>query len=507
MKKNEEEKHPELTNVALGAGITFAGILAGGTLQYLYHILLARYLGAEILGEFVLGITIVTIAASLSRMGLDYGILKYVPVYRSTQDKSRIKGTVVEALKLSGMIGVVISAVLVILSAQIASGIFHNQELSLILRILSFAIPLSALMSLLLATCQAFYIARYTALVQNFIYPIINIVLASAVLLKGWNIIGIASAYLFSTFISFALAAYFLTRIFPNIMKGPSGIVNRKELINFSAPMLGFTLLTYLIFWTDTLMLGFFKSSEDVGIYSAAVKTSMLLLSLLYSFNYIFTPLISDLYSKNEMERLERMFKTVARWCVTLALPLFLFIVLQSDNILRIFGDKFPAASMPLIILACGQLVNIATGSVGSMLVMTGRNVLVIRYSIFTFALNLILNYIFIPRYGIVGAAASTAFSVSFLNILYLITVQRLLHILPFNAAVLKPLLGGAASAGLTLTILHNFSLEWRLKLVLSFLLLIGFYSVILLLLRFNEDDRDIINDVKKRVLTILKPL
>lgn len=507
MNKTKKENNPELTNVALGAGITFAGILIGGTLQYLYHILLARCLGPDILGEFVLGITVVTIAASLSRLGLDFGILRYVPIYRGIKDTSRIKGTVLEALKLSGITGVIVSVLLFLFSTHISIGIFHNQELSQILKILSFTIPFSALMTLLLVTCQAFYIARYTALVQNFIYPLINIVLASAALFIGWKVLGIAAVYLISTLTAFALAGYFLMKLFPDLRKGPAGIANRKELLNFSAPMLGFTLLTYLVLSTDTLMLGFFRSSQDVGIYSAAVKTSMLLLFFLQSFNFIFAPLISDLYNKKDITRLGTMFKTITRWAITLAFPAFLFMSFWPREILHIFGDEFLIASKSLIILAFGQFINVSTGSVGSILIMAGKSRLVLMYALFAFVLNFVLNYILIPTYGIVGASVATAISLALVNILYLINVRILLGIHPYNIKIIKPLIGGIFALGLAMKIVHRTNLEWGGVLMLSFILLSAVYLLFLLLLGFDEDDKEIFRDVKGRIMNIFKPL
>lgn len=503
----QQEKDTALTNIAFGAGIMFTGILVGGALQYIYHILLARYLGPDELGIFVLGLTVATLASSFSRLGFEFGIVRYVSMYRGMSDTARAKGTVVEALKLSGIASVILGALLFLFSPHISAVVFHIQGLSPVMKILCLTIPFSVLMSLFLATCQAFYIARYTALIQNFLFPFLNIILAFLVLFLGFKALGVASVYLVSLIIVFGLSGYFLIKVFPDLRTGSPGIIDRKELLIYSVPLLGVSFLTYLVIWTDSLMLGFFKGSHEVGIYSTAAKTSMLLLFILYSLNFIFSPLISDLYNKRDFEPLERMFKTVTRWAITFAFPAFLFTAFWPKEILSVFGVDFIIASTPLIILALGQFINVSTGSVGSMLVMIGKNWIVLLSSLITLVLNLILNYIFIPRYGIIGASMATAFSISFNNILNLLCVYLILKIHPYDVSFFRPVCGGIIALFLSLAVVRQITAEWGAFLVVPFVVFTSFYGLTLILFCFNEEDKKIIQNIKKRILTILRPI
>ena len=117
-------------------------------------------------------------------------------------------------------------------------------------------------------------------------------------------------------------------------------------------------------------------------------------------------------------------------------LPIALFVVgflfLFGEDVIRLlFGEPYLPAYVPLVILASGQLINVAFGSVGQFLTMTGHE----RDSLSSLGLsavaNVALNAILIPRYGGVGAAIATALSVVIWNVLLSIRLYRRLGLTP----------------------------------------------------------------------------
>ena len=90
-----------LRKIAKGAGIGFTGTFIGMALGYLSRMVIARFLGASDYGLICLGFAAMTIAATLSSIGLETGIKRFVPFYKGKGDKGRIKGTIISALKIS----------------------------------------------------------------------------------------------------------------------------------------------------------------------------------------------------------------------------------------------------------------------------------------------------------------------------------------------------------------------------------------------------------------------
>ncbi len=98
---NEEYLNESLRKIAKGAGIGFTGTFIGTALGYLSRMIIARFLGASDYGLISLGYAAMTIASTLSLVGLPAGIQRYVSFYKGKGDKGRIKGTILGALKIS----------------------------------------------------------------------------------------------------------------------------------------------------------------------------------------------------------------------------------------------------------------------------------------------------------------------------------------------------------------------------------------------------------------------
>jgi O-antigen/teichoic acid export membrane protein len=96
---------------------------------------------------------------------------------------------------------------------------------------------------------------------------------------------------------------------------------------------------------------------------------------------------------------------------------------------LHLFGTKFEQGAWPLRILTLGQLVNVATGSVGYLLIMTGNQTLLRNNTTVWAILNLVGNLVLVPSYGAVGAATSTAVCLASMNIVSWWIVRKKLNI------------------------------------------------------------------------------
>jgi len=491
-------KEPELPKVAIGAGISFVGMLFGGASQYIYHVLLAKFLGPSYLGLFVLGLSLVSISSALSQMGLDNGVLRYVSIYRGVGDKARVKGTVVRALQLTAIASLIIGTVVFVSSNAIATAIFQKPHLTNIVAGLAISIPFLALMALALTVCQAFYIAKYSALVRNVVLPGLNVCLLSVFFALGWKVRGAVAGYVMATFIALGISLYLLGKTFPDLTKRRQTVYETNKLLRYSLPLLLVSFLDYVILWTDTIMLGLFRTSAEVGIYSAAMKTSILLILFLVCFNVIFAPVISDLYNRKELKELEHIFKTVMRWSFTLAFPVFLLMVFWSKEIMGFFGKEFTIGYSSLLILSLGRLVNVGVGSVGNMLIMTGKTTATLVITTIVALLNVLLNYLLIPKYGLLGAALATTFSLVFYHLARLLEVVYVLRIHPYSLKIYKPIIAGLISFGGLVIFSGNTPDLLRIGCVS--LLSCCLYMATLLLAGLDSSDKDLISDVSSKV-------
>ena len=182
---------------------------------------------------------------------------------------------------------------------------------------------------------------------------------------------------------------------------------------------------------TDVVMIGYFLGTKSSGIYSAAAQTAVLIAFSLIAVNTIAAPMIAELYALNRRPELQRIITLAARGNLLFALPASLFLMVMGKPVLGLFGTEFPTAHLALGILAVGQLVNALAGSVGFLMTMTGHHwqtVLVLSLAAF---LNIALNLLLIPYFGLAGAASASAISLALWNIVLTWRVKVILHIDP----------------------------------------------------------------------------
>lgn len=498
--KAPEVHADELTTVAQGAGVTFAGKLSHAVLQNIYAIVIARILGVNFFGLLMLGMTIVNFAGVIGRLGLESGVVRFVSLYNGIGDKRRVKGTVVQSLKYSFAASIVLAVILFLTAEPLLAKLFHKPEMAGIIKALAVSIPFFSLMMIALSSTQGFKKMKYMVYSRNFFWPISNLLLVIIFYSLGFKLYGVIAAHIITVFFAAALSLFFLMKTFPEI-KNTESISQNRELFRFSIPLLFVIFLNFIIMWTDTLMLGYFTSSKDVGIYNAAMRIALQTSMILVSFNAIFAPVLSDLYNRKEIQKLKNLYKVVTKWIYSISFPLFLLFLLLSEEILLLFGQEFGAGWLPLVILALAQLINAGVGSAGWILVMSGNQDLVMYNSIGISLLNIYLNYILIPMYGIVGAAIASGLSIAIFNIIMLLEVYLLLKIHPYSRKYIKPTLIGVLSYAI-LYLLINISphgLSSIQRLLVFAPLFLAVFVWIMHRWGIDDEDRLVLNGFKKK--------
>jgi len=498
-----EEK---ISTIAGQTGISLTGGVVESGLKYAYNVIIARNIGAELLGIYFLGLTVINFAGVFSRLGLDNGVLHFVALYKGTDDSQRVKGIIFLALKITLMASISLSGFLFLYADRISLNIFNEPCLTSTIRFFLLSLPFSGLLAVLLSYFQAFHRLKYRIFVQGIFQPTLNILIVLVLFFLGLKLLGAIFSYVISIILSLGLAVYYMRSkftIFDND-KEITPIFEGRRLLKFSLPLLFVSFLSLVIQWTDTLMLGYFREPQEVGIYNMALRTAMLCALILISFNSVFAPMISDLYHRREIGQLETLFKVGTKWIFSLTFPIFLLFMFFARDVLNIFGSEFVSGAPSFILLSFAQLVNAAVGSVGYMIMMSGRpNISLINVAALCL-MNVTLNFLLIPIYGIWGAAIATATSLILINLIGLIEVYYLLKIHPYSRGYIKPLIAGVISAFTFCTfkswVIGIFTVGWLISSALIFLCV---YTSVLYLLRFDREDRLIFDILRKRFVVI----
>ncbi|MFO7872571.1 MAG: flippase [Candidatus Undinarchaeales archaeon] len=507
---NSEEKDEALKVFAKGAGISFFGLAFGAGIAYLYRLLIARLFGPSDYGLFSLGISVFAIGTTVAKMGLPQGVARFVAFYKGKKDKPRLKGTLTSGYKLTLITGTLIGIILFILSDWLSIFVFNNPGFSSILKAFSIAIPFNAFLIVTVGGMRGFQKLKYKVYSYDIFHHSMILILILVAFWLGFGILGASIGYALSFIFSACVAFYLLNnKIFSVFNKKIKSKPVYKNLLNFSVPLMFASVLLSLIGKLDTLMLGIFSTSAQVGIYNAAFPTAFLLTLVLGSTEMIFMPMSSEMLAKNLMDEIRSVFHVVTKWMFSITFPLLLLMVFFSRPLLRIlFGAEYVSGAAALSILAAGYFVASAVGPTGATLQTLGKTKIFLMNNIVVLGINVALNLYLIPLYGIVGAATATAVSFALWNLLTLFEVYYFSKIQPFRFVFLKPTLAASISilaVYYLAKILHARTIFSLTPLLLLFLLL---YFVLFLLFKgFEEEDIMILITIEKRLGLDLKLL
>jgi O-antigen/teichoic acid export membrane protein len=205
----------------------------------------------------------------------------------------------------------------------------------------------------------------------------------------------------------------------------------KEKWLSMTKPILGMALLSVLLNRLDILMLGAIKGPAEAGIYSAVSRLAELTAFALAAVNGFIAPRIAELYSSGRREDLQRMLTTTARMVVAFTLSSATILVFGNESLLTWYGEEFTVGRESLLILIMGQVVNALSGSVGLLMIMTGLQKQALGILLLSTCINGMLNYLLIPRWGMVGAATATSITLVLWNVLMLYCVVKYLKINP----------------------------------------------------------------------------
>jgi O-antigen/teichoic acid export membrane protein len=180
---------------------------------------------------------------------------------------------------------------------------------------------------------------------------------------------------------------------------------------------------------TDILMIGALHNTTDSGIYTVAQRVANLLKFGSLAINAIATPLIAETYAANKMDQLQYLATLATRRISVFTILSCLPLIFWGDKVLSLFGSDFQSAYPVLIVLTFGQIANAFAGPVGVIMTMTNNQKYALYITISSAFLNVLLNYVLIKSYGIIGAAIATSITLAFWNITQAFMVWRRLGV------------------------------------------------------------------------------
>lgn len=414
-------------------GTSFAAIhhIVGLGTAFLVSVLLARFLGASGLGVFALAATTTTIAGIVGRVGLDMAMLRFASAAAYQDDWYVVSGVYRAGMRIALLASGAATAALMLLAPILSHRLFDDPAAMEPTRIMALTILPTTVAILHGEMLKALKLTGVASFVLASAPPSINLVVLGIAALSikgGFNPTQATWAALLAGIIVSATAMWLWRRHTPQL-RNLRGSFEIRRLLGTSLPLFWVASMSLIISATDIVMLGIWTTSEEVALYSAALKLSALVGFPLVAINAIATPQLSGFYATNDHKRMELVARGATLFAGLLALLISALFWIAPKLVLGVFGQEFTAAALALVIITVGRFIHSATGPVGVLLIATGREKLLRNFVAAAALANIALNILLIPRYGIEGAAIASALSLAGMKISILYFVNRKLKI------------------------------------------------------------------------------
>ncbi|MBP2029950.1 O-antigen/teichoic acid export membrane protein [Methanohalophilus levihalophilus] len=492
-----------LKTIIRGSGIGFIGVFFGTFIGYISRMLIAQFLGPDGYGLISLGYSVMMISATISLMGLSTGVQRYIAYYSGKGDERRLKGTIVSSLKIIVPMSIFSMGVVLVGSDWISSNIFHEDNLKPVLIVFSIGIPFWTLSTFFNSIYIGFHQIKYQVYTMYLFKDSAKLLMILILLLLGYDVLGAAIGWIIAVIGMTILSFYFLTKkvLSPSIEKVKAISVD-KELYYFSFPLIFAGLASLITGWTDTFMLGYFATSSEVGIYNAALPTSQLLRMVLSPIGQILFPVLATLYAERKLRHLGNIYSIVTKWIFSIVFPGFLLMVLFSNDILAIlFGEAYVSGANALAILAFGVFISATVGPAQQIITVYGKTKTIMWGSSFTAIINIILNFLLIPLYGVSGAAIATSISITLVSIFHLIFAYRIGGTHPFRNSFIKPFVSALFAIIIVFEVSQRLNQSSFVALIFGTILFGIVYLLLIYLTKgFEEEDLMLLSDLNEKL-------
>jgi O-antigen/teichoic acid export membrane protein len=418
----------DVSKLLSSASLVVAGSLIYSVAQLVERIVIARALTPAAYGEVSIGLTVMGISTTFALLGFNQGVPRFMSKFDNPID---VRGTFVTGVLVAAITTTVLTVGLLVNAEFLARTFFDPGTPTALLVLFVLSVPFVVLLKLGIGGIRGQENTRYKIYAENLLYPALRLGLITALLGLGYGIQATGYAYFAAAALSAIFAVYMLHRLFPLVGEFS---LHTREMLTFSAPLVVSSLLAVIFSQTDTLMLGYFHPSEEVGFYSAAYPLATGLNLVLTSFGFMYLPVATRLDTGNKREEVDAVYKLTTKWIFVLTFPLFLTLAFFSSDVLSVvFGSEYAVAGLTLTILTIGYFTHAAAGRSKETFSALGFTKYVLLVNAISFGLNFVLNLLLIPDLARVGAAVGSATAYILGNAITLLILHRNFGISPFS--------------------------------------------------------------------------
>ena len=439
-----------LMKAAKGGGLSFFGTVGGKSLTLFLQVLVSRLYGPQYYGIFVTGLLVCRITQIISDLGLQKGGMRFLAIAHDRQEYEKMPDIVKTSVLFPLLFGTFTGAMLYKMAPFLSVTVLKDAETMNVLRQFSFAVPFLTVLGISSDLSRAFKTTKYAVMIENLLFCLLQVGFFLTLHALGYGFFSVVYSFVLATIVC---SCWMLFIVRYQIQKSRIPLDRHRSsskhsilpkdwrpILAYSIPLTPFGLFFIGSNSMDIIMLNILGSSSGVGEYAAAARWVMFFGMMSYSLELIFGPLMAGQLGLNRYDQVKVLYKASTRWVFFLTLPVCVFQVLSREPLMQVFGKEFLIYGPGVLsILVVGSLFTALSGSAGILLTMSSHQYVELACLAGSMFLNLLLNLLWIPRFGVYGAALATISTALLTVSVRIVMINRFLKMHPFSIHFVVP--------------------------------------------------------------------
>lgn len=445
-----------LSGVARGGTVALGGTVFAAALGFGLTFIVTRGLSADVAGQFFTVMAIYFVLQTLVAFGVAAGVVRFVPRFRALGRTGDLPRLLIVAIAPVAGFAAVASVALWVVAPRLSTVFDASDPSSTVVafRLLALFLVPGVLEVALVEGTRAFRSITGYVLIQQVVLPLGRAVAVLVAVAGGSSLVGVVLAWLLPVILTLVLAGglfYFSVRGaradgWPPPTESWGGIASEYWSFTVARGLSG--AIDIALTWLDVLMVAAMVSAADAAVYAAASRFVTTGTLALQAMRLAAAPEISAALARDDRAHASALYRVTTQWVVLSSWPLYLLLAIFAPWILGLFGPGYDRGAPALAVLSLSMLVALAAGNVGSVLLMGGRSTWVLADKAIVLAVNLVLNLLLIPYFGIVGAAAAWAVAIVVDNGLALLQVHLGMRVTSRGPGMVRAMLYAAVCFG-----------------------------------------------------------
>ena len=397
-------------------GIVFSGVS---------FILVARFLGAQGYGIYVIALGFAGLASAFGSTSIESYFGRYIPIWSVRKKAARIKVAVGDGVALAVVFGLLVlvlgGAVAFVLAPLLLHGTYENGGFILGFALLGaiFSIMLSIFSSVLISVGKGVHAA-----VGSSASTTTQAILAVALVYMGFGPFGAVLGYVVG-FLLGGIYTMLMVRRHAGIELEPRGIFKRqRDMLRFSLPLAGANVINTSMGNFAVVFLALLFAPAVVGVYGVATKMSHIIGLLANSIGMVMVPMLSYAGAgKFAKRRMDKMYKYTVFFMLLFTTPIIGYLLALSGAFtVTLFTSVYPFEAENISMISVGMLLGFVGIIASYATISRGKVYPVLKYSLISAAVTMAGLLVFAAYFGSLGAI----FAVYYLgNIVYLYLILR----------------------------------------------------------------------------------